>query len=182
MTPAAPPPVVVRIADAESVLRCYSVQRALDQPVHLWFECPLSLALSAEEKRRLLDRLDAAYGREPRTPWARQPARARRQGNTIREILEMLLESGERRCFTPRRMGRFHRRPFETRVERTLVPFPGEWFLVTNSRCLLGQGSFAEVLARGEVVRTYGSGAGSGSGSAVDEAGRAPRSPHAHRA
>ncbi len=182
MTPAAPVvevPVVVRIADPESVLRCYSVQRALEQPVHLWFECPLSLPLCAEEKRRVLDRLEAAYGREPRSRWARHPSHARRQGNTIREILEMLLEPSERRCFTPRRAGRFHRAPIETGVDRTaLVPFAGEWFLVTNSRCLLGRGSFADVLARGEVVRTYESAGGEERGTA---AGRAPRSRQAHR-
>jgi hypothetical protein len=146
------PPVLVRISDPASIARCYRVQQAMTLPVHLWFTCPLGLVMRAEQKGEILDRLEGMdFGGSP-GPWVRPIARARHEGWHLRRILEHLLVPAERRCFTSRSRGRFHYRSMETGIEGDTMPFPGEFFLVTNERCVLGHGTLASVLQGGEWV------------------------------
>ncbi len=144
--------VVVRIADLDSLVRCYATQLALCWPAHVWYAVKRSTPVAADAKHRLHERLVDLEARLGPNPLARPPARILHEGWTIDHVVSaMLAPSAARRCLAEA-PGEFHGVPVEAGASDRTVPFPGTYFVVTSEATYEGHGALKEVMSRGTTL------------------------------
>lgn len=143
--------VVVRLADLDSIVRCYAAQLTLCWPAHLWFAVRRSTPVSSEEKRRVHAHLVDLEARLGPSPFVHPPGAILHEAWTIDHVVAAMLAPGERRVFAEAG-GEFHGVAVESGSSDRTVPFTGTYFLVTSDACHEGSGSFKDVVSKGTVL------------------------------